>query len=75
MLQFLSDNSGHRTALVIPIEEWNGIKSKYPGIDAIEGDLPQWQKDLIDKDLKEIADNPQCLRPIEELLEELDKED
>ncbi len=75
MLQYLSDNSGHRTAVVIPIDEWNGIKSKYPGIDAIEGELPQWQKDIIDRDLKEIADNPQCLRPIEELFEELDRED
>jgi hypothetical protein len=42
--------------------------------DHIEG-LPQWQKDIIDKNLKEIADNPQCLRPIEELLEELDREE
>ncbi len=41
----------------------------------IEEDLPQWQKDVIDKDLKEIADNPQYLRPISELFDELDKED
>ena len=75
MLQYLSDNSGHKTAVVIPIEEWNGIKNKYPGIDAIEGELPQWQKDIIDLNLKEIADNPQCLRPIQELFDELDREE
>jgi hypothetical protein len=38
-----------------------------------DGDLAQWQKDIIDKNLKEIADNPACLRPIDELFEELDK--
>ena len=75
MLQYLSDNSGHKTAVVIPIEEWNGIKNKYPGIDAIEGELPQWQKDIIDLNLKVIADNPQCLRPIQELFDELDREE
>lgn len=75
MLQYISDNSGNKTAVVIPIEEWNGIIKQYPGIDSIEGDLPQWQKDIIDKNLKEIADNLQCLRPIQELLDELDKED
>ena len=38
-------------------------------------DLPRWQKDLIDARLKEIADDPSYLRPIEELFELLDKED
>jgi len=71
MLQYLSDDAGHRTAVVIPIEEWNKMRDKYP----VEGELPQWQKDIIDRDLKEIADNPGCLRPIDELLAELDKED
>ena len=75
MLQYISDNSGHTTAVVIPIDEWNEIRDKYPGIESIEGELPQWQKDIMNKNLKEIADNPQCLHPIEELFEELDKED
>ena len=74
-LQYISDDAGHKTAVIIPIEEWNNIRHEYPGIDAIESDLPQWQKDIIDKNLKEIADNPQCLRPIEELFKELDNDD
>ena len=74
MLQYISDNSGQPTAVFIPIEEWNGIRNKYPDVEAIEGDLPQWQKEIIDKSLKEIADNPSCLRPIEELFKELDNE-
>jgi hypothetical protein len=73
-LQYISDNSGHTTAVIIPIEEWNIMRGEYPGIETIESELPQWQKDIIDKNLKEIADNPQCLRPIEELFNELDSE-
>ena len=59
---------------MLPIEQWDAIRDKYPGIEAITGDLPQWQKDIIDVRLKEIADNPECLRPIEELFEELDRD-
>lgn len=73
MLQYVSDNSGHTTAVIIPIGEWNNIRSQYPAIDAIEGDLPQWQKDIIDKNLQEIADHPERLRPVEELFAELDR--
>jgi len=44
-------------------------------IENIEQDLPQWQKDIIDDRLKAIADDPACLRPIDELFEELNNED
>lgn len=50
-------------------------RNKYPDVETIESDLPQWQKDIIDARLKEIADNPGCLRPIEELFEELNNEE
>ena len=70
-VQYISDNEGHTTAVIIPIDDWNGIKDKYPDVESIENGLPQWQKDIIDKNLKEIEDNPACLRPIEYLLEEL----
>ena len=74
-LQYISDNTGNTTAVIIPIDEWKGIRNKYPDVESIEGDLPQWQKDIIDRNLQAIADNPQRLRPIEELFRELDKED
>ena len=64
-LQYIADGSGHPTAVIIPIEEWNDIRRKHPDVEQIEGDLPQWQKDLIDARLKKIEDNPGSLRPIE----------
>ena len=75
MIQYISDNSGHTTAVIIPIEEWNNIRNQYPAIDTLEGELPQWQKDIIDKNLQEIADHPERLHPIEKLFAELDTED
>ena len=73
-LQYISDASGNRTAVVIPIEEWDGIRNKYPGVEILEGELPQWQKNIIDRNLLEIDDNPECLRAIDELFAELDKD-
>lgn len=70
-LQYIADSSGHPTAVIIPIEEWNGIRNKYPDVENVEGDLPQWQKNLIDARLKQIAEDPSCLLPIDGLLEEL----
>ena len=37
--------------------------------------LPELQIQLIDQRLREIANSPERLRPIEELFAELDKED
>ena len=37
--------------------------------------IPDWQKQLIDQRLAAIAQNPERLKPIDELFSELDKED
>ena len=72
-LHFVSDNKGNTIAVQIPIEEWQQLKNKY-GINT-EGELPQWQQKLIDERLQAIEENPNRLRPLEELLAELDKEE
>jgi hypothetical protein len=74
-LSYVSDQTGNTIAVQIPIEEWNLLKTQYPGMEAIQESLPQWQKDMLDKRLQAIADNPARLRPIEEIFEELDSED
>ena len=38
------------------------------------GDLPQWQKDMIDRRLKAIEDEPESIMDIAGLFYELDKE-
>jgi hypothetical protein len=74
-VNYVSDNSGHTIAVQISIEDWKKIKDKYPDVDDLDGSLPEWQKQLIDQRLEAIAKNPDRLRPIDELFDELDKED
>jgi hypothetical protein len=73
-VNYVSDNKGSTIAVQIPIEDWKRIKNKYPDVDDLEYSLPEWQRQLIDQRLAAIAENPQRLRPIDELLDELDKE-
>ena len=72
-LQVLQDNQGNQTGVYIPLEDWTLIKNNYPDIETIDQDLPQWEKDLIDNRLNSIANNSKRLRPINELLEELNR--
>ena len=74
-LNYVSDNAGNTVAVQIPIEEWNLLREKYPEVEDLSPAIPQWQKDLIDERLQAIANNPQRLRPIEELFQELDSEE
>lgn len=74
-LNYVSDHNGKTIAVQIPIEDWKILMEQYPDLEILQDSLPQWQKDLLDKRLKSIADNPERLRPIEELYEELDAED
>lgn len=70
-LQVLQDNFGNQTGVYVPMEDWTLIKNSYPDIENLEKELPQWEKDLIDRRLETIAKNPERLKPIESLLEEL----
>lgn len=72
-VQYLSNENGKVTAVQVPINEWELIKIKYPDVDQINSELPAWQRDLIDARLDEIQNNPERIRPIAELMKELDK--
>lgn len=72
-VQYLSDEKGHVIAVQVPIKEWEMIKSKYPDVIDINVELPQWQKDIIDARLRDLQDNPDRIKAISELFEELDK--
>jgi hypothetical protein len=70
-LQIIKDNLGNKTGVYVPIEDWTLIKNNYPDIENLEQELPQWEKDLIDSRLEAISKNPERLKPIESLLQEL----
>jgi Putative addiction module component len=73
-MQLLQNELGAATGVFIPIKEWSIMKSNYPDIDALESELPNWQKIIIDERLKDIENNPASLRPISELFDILEKE-
>ena len=72
-VQYLSDEKGHITAVQLPIEEWEIMKTKYPGISHLDTELPEWQKNIIDARIDDLKNNSDRIRPISELFEELDK--
>lgn len=73
-LQYISDIEGNKTAVVIPIDEWNELKTKYPEIDSEVDELPQWQKDILDS-RKHLLNDPSQWMSMEDFLKELEEED
>lgn len=73
-LQVIQDAKGNHAGVFIPIEDWNRIKSQYPDIEHTDFDLNEYEKDLIDKRLEAIANNPQRLKSGDELLRFLKKD-
>ena len=35
-IQYISDNKGKPTGVFIPIQEWEGLKSKFKGLEEVE---------------------------------------
>jgi hypothetical protein len=69
--QVLKDPHGTHTGVFIPIQSWNNIIFQYPDIETLDSELPQWEKDFIDKRLDMAQRYPGRLKPVEMLLETL----
>jgi hypothetical protein len=70
-LQILQDNLGNQTGVYMPIEDWNLLKQNYPDLETLDAELSDWEKELIDSRLEIIAKQPERLKPISLLLEQL----
>jgi hypothetical protein len=70
-LQVIQDSNGKKAGVFIPIEDWALIKTNYPDIDNLDTDIPEWQKQLLDKRLAVLAKTPNSIKPIEGLFDEL----
>lgn len=67
--QVLKDQQGTPMGVFIPIQSWNSIIVQYPDIENLDDEMPEWEKDFIDKRLAMIA--PERLKPIDKLFEKL----
>ena len=65
--QIVKDQQGIPTGVFIPIKSWNNLIFQYPDIEILDTNLPQWEKDFIDKRLDMVQHNPERLKPIEML--------
>ena len=74
-LQIIQDSKGKATGVYIPIADWEHIKKCCPNIEEIQKELPQWQKETLDKRLADIKNEPESQRPISRLFEILDQEE
>ncbi|MDR0506964.1 MAG: hypothetical protein LBH32_09155 [Dysgonamonadaceae bacterium] len=70
-IQILKDQAGIPTGVFIPMQIWENVKRRYPDIEELEADIPQWEKDFIDARLEIALHNPNRLKPVEELFEML----
>ncbi|WP_116786943.1 addiction module component CHP02574 family protein [Flavobacterium psychrotrophum] len=70
-LQYISDNEGNTTAVVIPIEEWNEIKARHSDIAEAENDyeLSESAKAILDERLA--TENISDFIPVEEMQKRL----
>lgn len=53
-LQYISDNRGKTTGVFIPIQEWEGLKSKFKGLE--EEELGEQSKEEILSGLKQAVE-------------------
>jgi hypothetical protein len=67
--QVVKDGQGTPMGVFIPMEVWESVKYRYPDIESFDADLPQWEKDFIDRRLEMAKRNPERLQPIETLFE------
>lgn len=67
-IQYISDNIGLTTAVVIPIEEWKQLTEKYPDLEKIETELPQWQKDIFNERKQLLTQYPEMGMSLEDFL-------
>jgi len=53
------------------MKDWENVKAQYPDIDELDSEIPQWERDFIDKRLETVKRNPERLLPIETLFQDL----
>jgi putative addiction module component (TIGR02574 family) len=70
-LQYVHDNNGDTTAVLIPIDEWHELTDKH----GYPQELSQAQKDFIDRRLEHLEENPNDVISLDEFLKEIDNDD
>jgi hypothetical protein len=73
-VQYLSDEKGQITAVQLPIEEWEMIKNKYPDIDQIEFNIPEWHKNIVRERLSYYEKFPDQVLDFDTAMDDIEKD-
>jgi len=68
-IQYLHDSKGKPTAVQIPINDWRAIEQQ-----VLAGDIPEWQKKLLDQRLNMAHKHPEQLLDFDTAMLELENE-
>ena len=75
-IQYLSDNFGNKTAVLIPINEWEIINEKHKNLEQEVNTniVPNWHKEIINSRLESYKKNPEYVTDFATFCDELEKE-
>jgi len=73
-IQYLSDSTGKTTGVFIPITEWNEFKRKFKSVIDNEAiNIPEWQKNEVERRLKELKKNPESAIDFDTAINEIEQ--
>ena len=70
-LQYIQNDAGVLTAVLVPIDDWNKIIEKHNDLE----ELPKWQQQLIDNRIALAKNHPESLIPLNDFMQELDRDE
>jgi len=76
-LQYISDNQGFHTGVIIPIADWEALKLKYKELEEEENEkveIPEWHKKLLDQRMESLKSNPNNVLDFDKTIEEIENE-
>ena len=59
--------------MFIPIHEWEGLKSKYKGLEEEEL-IPDWHKELVNKRLSDYRETPNITMDFDSAMDDIEKD-
>jgi hypothetical protein len=75
-LQYVTDQNGITTSVIIPIREWEELKRKYSDLEK-EGnqmiDIPDWHKGIIDHRLADKVNNLDSMMDFDQAMDDIEK--
>ena len=77
ILQYVTDQNGITTSVIIPIQEWEELKRKYTDLEKEESQMtgiPDWHKGIIDQRLADRVKNPDSSMDFDQAMDDIEND-